>query len=89
MPNDLTPARLRALIAAARNDKTGWCECCSQVIGADAISLMAYMDEHAPALAGAACTITPASVSSIFLRARCQSPVFRLYLTGRPSRMPP
>ena len=53
MPNDLTPARLRALIAAARNDKTGWCECCSQVIGADAISLMAYMDEHAPALADA------------------------------------
>lgn len=52
MPNDLTPSRLRALIAAARPN-TSYCAYCGQPDDKAAQALADYLDGNAPALADA------------------------------------
>ncbi len=50
MPTDLSTARLRALIAAARPN-TSYCAYCGQPDDKAAQALADYLDENAPALA--------------------------------------
>ena len=53
MSDQLTPTRLRELIAAARQERDTWCSRCDQPDNPASIQLREYMDESASSLADA------------------------------------